>query len=276
MKIDCLKIIEDVRKTYDLTETAKLAVVMVGKNPESALYVNSKRSEARKWNVDIEVLELPESISTNELVGVIFNLNARSDIDGIIVQLPLPEHIDEQLILNIILDTKNVDGFKQGGKNSLYFEPCTPKGIIMLLKKLTNIEGKLVTLLGRGKTVGEPLRDMLIDKNATVAVCHSKTSIDDMEHLLEISDIVISAVGKPNLFYICDIPQNCIVIDAGISRVDGKQVGDFSHEYFDMFSNDYIMYTPWTNGVGKMTVAALMMNVRKAYEMRKGKYGLVN
>lgn len=261
MKIDCLKFIEEVRKNTDLTERKKLTVIQVGDNPASTLYVNSKKKESEKWNIECNIVNMKEESTTKEVIKQVL-LN--TDSDGIIVQLPLPAHINQQAVIDAIPAILNVDGFKQTDKETL-FEPCTPKGIIMLLESLTSLEGKMVTLIGRGKTVGEPLRDMLLKKNCTLAVCHSYTDKDTMRKLLLISDIVISAVGQPNLFEPFDLlnfNKKTIVVDAGISRINGKQVGDFSYKGMPKDSEE-VFYTPWTNGVGKLTVMALMLNVRK-------------
>lgn len=263
MKIDCLKIIEEVRKNTDLTERKKLTVIQVGNDPASTLYVKSKKKEAEKWNIECNVVNMPEDSTTE---GVIIKICLNTDSDGIIVQLPLPKHIDTQKVIDAIPPELNVDGFKQTNKEPL-FEPCTPKGIITLLEEVTRptgLQGKMVTLIGRGKTVGEPLRDMLLRENCTLAVCHSYTDKYTMRKLLPISDIVISAVGQPNLFEPFDLNFNkkTIIVDAGISRINGKQVGDFSHEGMSIDSKE-ILYTPWINGVGKLTVMALMLNVRE-------------
>lgn len=263
IKIDCLEFIEKLRSKYDLTKAANLVVFNVGHNSASELYIKSKCAEAAKWNINVDVRQLDESVTTDELKEMILKANIDNNVHGIIVQLPLPKHIDQETVLNSIRDIKNVDGFKQANKPTL-FTPCTPLGIMTLLNDLTLLEGKMVTLLGRGRTVGEPLRDLLINANATVAICHSKTTEEDRDSLLGLSDIVISAVGIPNLFSQTDLNPRTIVIDAGISRVDGKQVGDFSHKGID--TRDDIRYTGWTGGVGKLTVAALMINTRKAME----------
>lgn len=263
MKIDCLKFVEELRSKYDLTEKANLAIIQVGNNEASNLYINSKLKEAEKWNVSVQVIKTGEDIKTDELCGYIYDLNHSKDVDGIILQLPLPKHIDEEKVINFIDEKKNVDGFKQFGLKSKYYEPCTSIGIIMILESITKLDGKFVTLIGRGKTVGEPLKDMLLGRNCTLSIAHSHTKEKDLKKLLLISDIVVSAVGKKDLFGISDLKLNCIVIDAGISRIDGKQVGDFSHKSLE-FWEDLVTYTPWTNGVGKLTVASLMMNVRKA------------
>lgn len=260
MKINCLKFIEEVRKNTDLTERKKLTVIQVGNEPASTLYVNSKKKEAEKWNIECNVVNMPEDSTTED---VIIKICLNADSDGVIVQLPLPKHINQQAVIDAIPQHLNVDGFKQTGKETLY-EPCTPKGIIMLLESMIELEGKLVTLIGRGKTVGEPLRDMLLKENCTLAICHSYTDKYTMRKLLPISDIVVSAVGRPNLFEPFDLNFNkkTIIVDAGISRINGKQVGDFSHMGMSR-DNKEILYTPWTNGVGKLTVMALMLNVRE-------------
>lgn len=263
MKIDCIEFVEKIRNDHDLSTSANLHIIQVGDNDASNLYINSKVKEASKWNINTTIKKFDEDTTTEYLVSYIKSLNESKNVDGIIIQLPLPRHIDETIVLDAINPLKNVDGFIQYGKKSKYFDPCTPKGIITLLESLTNLDGKFVTLIGRGKTVGEPLRDMLLAKNCTLCIAHSHTKKRDLEKLLLHSDIVISAVGKPNLFNISNLKNNVIVIDAGISRVNDKQIGDFDHnllEYWD----DLVYYTPWVNGVGKLTVAMLMVNTRKA------------
>lgn len=264
MKIDCLKFVEELREKYK-GKSASLAIIQVGDDEASNLYIKSKMKEAPKWGVKCNLIKLDSSANTNDVlyaIGFAGGLN-----DGIIVQLPLPEHIDTQRVLNKIPTKKNVDGFKQTNKIEQLYKPCTPMGIMMLLESLIDLDGKMVTLIGRGKTVGEPLRDMLLAKNCTLSVCHSHTTEETMKVMLRNSDVIISAVGKPNLFNVYDIYREGIVIDAGISRVDGKQVGDFSHACLEYYDDDNIIqYTPWTNGVGKLTVAALMINTLKAAE----------
>lgn len=258
MKINCVNFVENIRKGMDLTEPKELVIIQVGNNPASDLYIKSKQKEAKKWNVNCKVINLHENSSTFDVIKAI---TRNSDSDGIIVQLPLPSHIHEQEVIDAIPPELNVDGFKQTMGVQLY-EPCTPKGIIMLLEHYFNLQGKTVTLIGRGKTVGEPLRDMLLAKNCTVTVCHSHTPENELRNMLKCCDIIISAVGKPNLFNVYDTINEIFVVDAGISRINGKQVGDFSHVDLDVF-DDSVHYTPWTNGVGKLTVMALMLNVRK-------------
>lgn len=263
MKIDCLKFVEELRKQHE-GELARLAIIQVGDDEASNLYIKSKMKEALKWGVECNLIKLNFFVSTKEVIDAIEYTSAFND--GVIVQLPLPEHIDAQLVLDAIPLKKNVDGFKQTNVSKQLYQPCTPMGIIMLLESLTELEGKTVTLIGRGKTVGEPLRNMLLNKNCTLIVCHSYTPEDKMKTMLTNSDIIISAVGKPKLFNVYNLCKKGIVIDVGISRVDYKQVGDFDHKDVEIYD---ICYTPWTNGIGKVTVAALMINTLTAAKMDK-------
>lgn len=267
-QIDCLEFIEYVKHNTDLSEKANLSVILVGDNDASNLYVNSKVKESTKWNVDVSVHKFPSASDNYTIISAINKLNDDPNVDGIIVQLPLPKHLNTQAIINAIAPIKNVDGFAQnfGNKvrNSLY-EPCTPKGIMMLLNHLCKpLNGKMVTLIGRGKTIGEPLRDILLRHNVTLAICHSKTKYKDLENLLRVSDIVICATGIAKLVNGKCLKKDAIVIDAGISRINGRQVGDY-----DNTTNVSAYYTPWVNGVGKLTVMALMLNTRNAHSLRK-------
>ena len=250
--------IEQERSNTDCREPKHLDIIQVGDNPASELYVKSKLKEAEKWNIECEVHKFPEDVTGYEVQHCIFNIGNYSD--GTIIQLPLPEHLNEQTLINQIRAIRNVDGFKQDHYGEFeYFYPCTPLGIIKFLENLVDLESKTVVVIGRGKTVGNPLVKMLLRRNCTIVECNSFTLETTLKTFLKEADVVISAVGKPNLFNVDDLKEKCIVIDAGISRIDGKQIGDFSHEG-DLSKVDY---TPWTNGVGKLTVAALMMNVRK-------------
>lgn len=272
MKIDVLKMIEELReetlKPYtDVEKIGTLAIIQVGDNPASNLYVKSKKKELAKWKIDIQHIHLDAYTTGFELTNIIRTLNEAKEINGIIVQLPLPEHLDEQLIINLIRPEKNVDGFKQTYSHKLMFEPCTPKGIMYILKKLRDVKGKTVCLLGRGKTVGAPLIEMLSKEPCTLICCNSNTDGITLKELLHQSDIVITAVGKPKTIVSYDLLYGTLVIDAGISYVDGKQTGDYDH-HEGVGKN--IDYTPHLGGVGKMTVAMLAANTIKAVEMQKG------
>lgn len=259
MKLDVQPFIENLRNSLDLTKQKRLLIIHVVDDPASEFYVKSKLKEAEKWNVYCYEARFKKDVTTEDLAAYV---NAQGwswrNWDGIIVQLPLPKHINEQYVLDQIPAKLNVDGFEQTNVKHQLYTPCTALGIIEYLKSITTLEGKNVTLIGRGKTVGKPLIPLLLKENATLTICHSKTMKDRLNDSLWASDIVISAIGKPE--YIDPLYMwHGIFIDAGISRVDGKQVGDLSHAKPLL----HIKYTPWTGGVGKLTVAMLMYNTRK-------------
>lgn len=251
--IDCVKYVETLRDIMK-GRSATLSIIQVGDDPVSDLYIKSKMEEAPKWGVGCRLIKLPEDVSSLEFQNCIREEEMKSD--GVIVQRPLPYRLDQAWKHMTHIERTNVDGMNYVGRMKNIFNPCTPDGIVNLLKTMTNLIGKNVTLIGRGEMVGGPLIQMLIDEDCTLTVCHSRTKRVDLDMHLLCSDIVISAVGKPNLFSEKNLPNGCIVIDAGISRVDGKQVGDFSHEG----NLNRVCYTPWTKGIGKVTVAMLMYN----------------
>ena len=241
MKLDVQPFIENLRKSCDLSHEKRLLIIQVLGDDASDLYVKSKLKEAEKWNVKCHIAKF-ENNTTTEVLGAYILAESWKNWDGIIVQLPLPKHINEQYILDLIPTKLNVDGFEQTYVKHQLYTPCTALGIIEYLKSITTLEGI----------------PLLLKENATLTICHSKTKQDFIANSLYLADIVILAVGKPQHINPLYIPKG-IVIDAGISRIDGKQVGDLAHnEGLRM-----VDYTPWTNGVGKLTVAMLMYNVRK-------------
>lgn len=258
MKLDVQPFIETLRKSCDLSQEKRLLIIQVLGDGASDLYIKSKLKEAEKWNVHCHVAKF-ESNTTTEVLGAYILAESWKNWDGIIVQLPLPKHIDEQYILDLIPTKLNVDGFEQTYVKHQLYTPCTALGIIEYLKSITTLEGKNVTLIGRGKTVGKPLIPLLLNENVTLTICHSKTIEVDLIDGLMSADIVISAIGKAEYIDAYHCCEGIIFIDAGISRVDGKQVGDLAHNEF----LEDVYYTPWTGGVGKLTVAMLMHNVRK-------------
>lgn len=284
MKIDVLEMIDELRDEvldkysgeYDI---AGLAVIQVGDDPASNLYVKSKTVEAKKWRIDLtkhKFSDDPEHVEEldKKIRSTIEKLNSDPITNGIIIQLPLPDYLKkyEQEYIGMIKPDKNVDGFKQYGAASRYFTPCTPAGIMYILHKMRDIRGKTVCLIGRGKTVGEPLIDILSKEPCTLICCNSSTEEKELPFFVANSDIIITAVGKPGLFSTTYVSANTLIIDAGISYVDGKQTGDYQH-VADTFATLYkaftIDYTPHIGGVGKMTVAMLMRNTIDAMELQK-------
>ena len=251
-------------------KTAGLAVIIVGDNPASQVYVRNKTKACENVGFYSETIELPESISEDELVKEVQKLNENEKIDGILVQLPLPNHINEMKVINTISPEKDVDGFHSlnVGKMMLGdgtgFLPCTPYGIMQLLEEYkVDVVGKDVVIVGRSNIVGKPMALILIEKGATVKVCNSKTK--DLSDKIQRADIVIVATGVPKLVKAKDVKDGAIVIDVGINRVDGKLCGDVD---YDEVIEKASLITPVPGGVGPMTIASLITNTLKAYKKK--------
>jgi len=248
---------------YDKHEVKPgLAVIIVGNDPASKVYVKKKRQTCQSLDFYSEDYDLDESVTEKELLALISDLNEESSIHGILVQLPLPKHLNENKILNFINYEKDVDGFHPINQASLFTNnslilPCTPFGILELLKRYDiKIEGKHAVIVGRSNIVGKPLSLMLLRENATVTICHSKTI--NLEYYTKQADILISAVGKAEFIKENMIKENSVIIDVGINRLeDGKLVGDVD---FDNVKNKVYAITPVPGGVGPMTIAMLMKN----------------
>lgn len=245
-----------------------LAVVLVGSDPASQTYVRSKERIAGELGFFSKVFREKEDISQQELQDLIKRLNQDREIDGILVQLPLPEHIDEKTIIEAIDPYKDVDGFHplntgrlfSGQRDSFRFEACTPLGIMELLEREgIEIEGKKAVVVGRSNIVGKPLAHLLLERNATVTICHSRTR-DLAKETIE-ADILIAAVGKAALITGDMVKDGVVAIDVGINRVDGKLTGDLD---FDSVKEKAACITPVPGGVGPMTIAMLMKNTIKA------------
>ena len=255
-------------KVKDLKEKLMLVVVSVGDNPASKVYVKQKEKMALEVGYDFKNLHF-DTITTKKLIKEIDNLNKDSKVTGIIVQLPLPNNLDKDLILNSVSPLKDVDGLTNINllklvKNEDSLIPCTPNGVMKLLEYYNiDLIGKRVVIIGRSELVGLPLFHLLLHKNATVTLCHSKTK--DLKSYTKESDILIVAVGKKELITKDMIKDNSVIIDVGINRVDGKIYGDVSCDAIEVAS----LMTPVPGGVGPMTVISLMENVYKAHELRK-------
>jgi methylenetetrahydrofolate dehydrogenase (NADP+)/methenyltetrahydrofolate cyclohydrolase len=252
------RIKEELRlKTASLEKKPGLAVVRVGDDPASKVYVNIKEKVCKEIGFHSEIIVLEESVLEKELLELIDELNQREDIHGILVQLPLPRHIDEEKIILAIDSNKDVDGFHPMSR----FTPCTPKGVMELIQSVTDIEGKHAVVIGRSNIVGKPVARLLLDKNATVTVCHSRTK--DLASITRQADILVAAVGKAGLVTKEMVKEGAVVIDVGINRVEGKLVGDVD---FAEVSKKVSYITPVPGGVGPMTVACLMQNTMESYE----------
>lgn len=247
---------------------AGLAVVIVGNNPASQVYVRNKMKACENVGFYSENIELDENISEKELLQEIDKLNKNDRINGILVQLPLPSHINELKIIDSISPEKDVDGFHVANIGKMVigdetgFLSCTPYGIMQLLEEYKiEIAGKDAVIIGRSNIVGKPMALMLIQKGATVQVCNSRTK--DLRKKLNDADIIIVAAGVPKLLKKEDVKEGAVVIDVGINRVDGKICGDVDYEEV-VEKASYI--TPVPGGVGPMTIASLIKNTFKSYK----------
>ena len=247
---------------------AGLAVVIVGNNPASQVYVRNKMKACENVGFYSENIELDENISEEELLQEIDKLNKNDRINGILVQLPLPSHINELKIIDSISPEKDVDGFHVANIGKMVigdetgFLSCTPYGIMQLLEEYKiEIAGKDAVIIGRSNIVGKPMALMLIQKGATVQVCNSRTK--DLRKKLNDADIIIVAAGVPKLLKKEDVKEGAVVIDVGINRVDGKICGDVDYEEVAE-KTSYI--TPVPGGVGPMTIASLIKNTFKSYK----------
>jgi|TARA_B100000519_G_C14243802_1_gene438702 methylenetetrahydrofolate dehydrogenase (NADP+)/methenyltetrahydrofolate cyclohydrolase len=245
-----------------------LAAVLVGEDPASQIYVRNKRKSCEDVGIYSEEHKLPESTTQDELLELINKLNNDKKINGILVQLPLPKHIDDSLILNSVSSEKDVDGFHPINAGYLFegkpqFIPCTPHGIIKMLEFYDiDIEGKNAVVLGRSNIVGKPAAILLLQKNATVTICHSRTK--NLEDVLKEADIIVAAIGRAHFVKKEMVKEGAIVIDVGINRLDtGKLAGDVDFEAVKKISG---FITPVPGGVGPMTITMLLWNTLTSLE----------
>lgn len=245
-----------------------LAVIIVGDNPASRSYVRGKIKAAEFTGMDSRLIELPEDVSEAALLETIAGLNADAGVDGILVQLPLPRHIDESRVIDAIVPEKDVDGFHPVNVANLWlgrkcFVPCTPQGIIHLIESTgESIEGKRAVVVGRSNIVGKPVAKLLLDRNATVTIAHSRTP--DLGAVTREADILVAAVGRAGVITGDMVKPGAIVIDVGINRTaDGHLTGDVD---FASASEVAGWITPVPGGVGPMTIACLMMNTLRSFE----------
>ena len=244
-----------------------LAVIILGNNAASKIYVKSKIRACEKTGILSREIILDENISEEELINEIEKLNNDKNINGILVQLPLPSHINEKKICEAISVKKDVDGFKAENLGKIMlgdddgFISCTPQGIIYLIDQLNmDLHGKNVVVVGRSNIVGKPVASLLINKGATTTVCNSRTK--DLAGILKKADIIVIAIGKAKFLTKDMVKEGAVVIDVGINRVDGKIYGDVDYENVkDIVSH----ITPVPGGVGPMTIAMLLKNTVKAF-----------
>lgn len=246
-----------------------LAVIQVGNNPASTVYVNNKKKGCEYIGIGSLSYELPEETTQEELLSLIAELNERADVNGILVQLPLPSHINEDKVIQAINPKKDVDGFHPQSVGALCigqpgFVSCTPAGIIQLLKRSgVEIAGKECVILGRSNIVGKPMSLLMLRENATVTIAHSRTA--NLKEVTSRADILIVAVGKPKMVTADYVKEGAVVIDVGINRdKDGKLCGDVD---FDDVAEKCSAITPVPGGVGPMTIAMLLHNCLASVEL---------
>lgn len=248
-----------------------LAVIQVGADPASSVYVRNKKKACEYIGIRSVSYELPEETTEEELLGIIEKLNEDNTINGILCQLPVPAHMDENKIIRAIAPQKDVDGFHTQNVGALVvgqegFVSCTPAGVIQLLKRSNiAIEGKHCVVVGRSNIVGKPMALLMLQENATVTICHSRTK--NLKEICKEADILIVAIGKPKFITADYVKEGATVIDVGIHRMeDGKLCGDVD---FDQVEPHVSAITPVPGGVGPMTIAMLMNNCVES--MKRGK-----
>jgi methylenetetrahydrofolate dehydrogenase (NADP+)/methenyltetrahydrofolate cyclohydrolase len=270
-----------------------LAVVLVGNVAASQIYVRDKAQACAELGIYSEVITPPESITTEQMLALLAGLNARDEIDGILVQLPLPAHVDAKTLLDAVSPAKDVDGFHPVNSGRLFagrpsLAPCTPAGIIEILKRSQiPISGQHAVVVGRSDIVGKPAAMLLLHQNATVTICHSKTR--DLGAMTRQADILVAAIGRPGFITPEMVKPGATIIDVGMNRITSRDeferlfagdarreatfarrgstlVGDVHPKAFEISG----AYTPVPGGVGKLTIAMLMSNTVRAAKMRRG------
>lgn len=260
------------QKVETFEKKPTLVVILAGDNPASKIYVNNKKKTAENLGINSVVINYPSDVSERELLDKIEELNNDESVSAILVQLPLPEHISKDNVINAIVPEKDVDGFTPYNFGKLFsgeepiVYPCTPKGVLLLLDEYgIDLKGKHAVVIGRSNIVGRPMSQMLLNRNATVTVCHSHTQ--NLENITKTADIIISAVGK-NIIEGKIIKSGCVIVDVGIFKDEnGKTRGDVDFESASKIAS-YI--SPVPGGVGPMTIASLMLNTVELFE----KFGL--
>ena len=262
---------EKVAKLAESGVTVSLAVIQVGNDPASSVYVRNKKKACEYCGIVSLSYELPEETTEKELLSLIDELNNRKDCNGILVQLPLPKGIDEEKVLDAISPLKDVDGFHPMNVGALSigkpgFLSCTPAGVIELIKRSGySIEGKECVVIGRSNIVGKPMAMLLLRENGTVTVAHSRTA--DLKAVAKRADILVVAIGKPKMIDASYVKDGAVVIDVGIHRMDnGKLCGDVDYDSVEPIAE---AITPVPGGVGPMTIAMLMNNCVTSVDLQK-------
>ena len=277
LRADLKKKIIELKEKYN--KVPGLAVVQVGNVAASSVYVKAKTKSALEVGIEVIDHHLENTITQDELIGLIEKLNSQENVNGILVQLPLPNHINEQIILDCINPDKDADGFHplnvgklsiSSTNNENLLIPCTPYGCLLMLKGLDiDLSGKNAVVVGRSNIVGKPMAQLLIKESCTVTIAHSKTK--DLEKVCSEADILIAAIGRPEMIKESYIKEGCIVIDVGINRIEVNQnnetkmklVGDVK---YDEAEKKAYAITPVPGGVGPMTIACLLRNTTIAFK----------
>lgn len=264
------------RKILELRDRGiipKLAVVMANDNPASKVYVGRKRKMCQEMGIEEVEYIFDERVTMEQLLDTIAKLNEDKEVDGILVQLPLFKHLDEQKVLDSIIPEKDVDGFSSMNVGRLYknskdtIVSCTPKGILTILKEIEpNLSGKNAVIVGRSQIVGKPMASLLLNQDMTVSICHSKTK--NLIEYTRLADVLVVATGVPRLITDNMVKEGSIVIDVGLTKVQDKLVGDVDTESVAKVAK---AVTPVPGGVGITTVYSLIENVVEIAENRKGK-----
>ena len=250
-----------------INKTPSLSVILIGEYAPSKIYVKNKEKSALEVGINSEIIKYPKSVSEKEILIKIDKLNKDKKISGILVQLPLPDHINKEKIINAINPSKDVDGFNPvnvGNLSSGYksIVPCTPLGCLLLIKKVEkNLSGKHAVIIGRSNLNGKPMAQLLLKEDCTVTLVHSKTK--NLQNECIKADILVVAVGVPNLVKKNWVKDDAIVIDVGINKVGEKLVGDVK---FDELKNKIKAITPVPGGVGPMTIACLLKNTLECFK----------
>lgn len=255
--------------------TPGLAVILVGDDPASRVYVNNKKKACEYVGFKSEEFNLPASTSQEELLSLVDELNSRKDINGILCQLPLPEGLDENAVIEAISPEKDVDAFHKQNVGRIMigdydFLPCTPAGIMEMLSEYNiSVDGKKCVVIGRSNIVGKPMAMLLLHENGTVTICHSHTK--NLKEITSKADILVAAIGKAKFVTADMVKENAVVIDVGMNRDEkGKLCGDVD---FENVKDKCSYITPVPGGVGPMTIATLMKNTLKAAKLQNGVEG---
>lgn len=263
------KVAEEVASIKDVIT---VTLILVGNDPASMVYVSNKQKACADAGINVESHFLEENATQKEVLKIIEDANKNDNIHGILVQLPLPSHLDEEVIINSINPNKDIDGLTLTNQGKLFtgadaIHPATPKGIMTLLQKyFIEISGKNVVVVGRSKLVGKPIAMLMLSKNATVTIAHSRTQ--NLKEVTKKADILVVAVGKPNFITADMVKKDAVVVDVGINKVEGRIVGDVKYsEVKDVASH----ITPVPKGVGPMTIASLLENVIQCYKLLRNK-----